>query len=395
MGHALEAFQEGLSLTDDQSPARIEILVELGQLYLLRLAQWGAAADRVVATDLFNQTLSGTSSNDPVQAKIYCGLGVAYAAKYNVGKLEMDLTLSIQFIEKAVHLTRNNDPERSSRLRILATHLSAQYEATKDDLTFERAVASLRAALELNDLNARDRAGTLSLLGLLYRKRYDENRELRDLDVSIEYHLDAYPTFQAQAEYDSRIPEAWNIGNCYMARFDHTGSREDSRKCISYHKEAVNASKDSPRLYFICAISMVYILCTHGGQWKEAYQLTLSMMTAFSHFLSYSMSPVDKLQNITHLHGWASSSASIALNAEQPPLAAIEAFETGRGLVLGSLMDLRQDVAELQEKHAEAASRWTQKCLSGCGIPWPALSSRLWATRTRRLGANGPGYAGS
>lgn len=66
----------------------------------------------------------------------------------------------------------------------------------------------------------------------------------------------------------------------------------------------------------------------------------------------------DKQHLLTDLVGLASDASAIALNAAKTSFDAVQVFELGRGLITGSLNEIRIDISDLQQKHPQLAEEY-------------------------------------
>lgn len=71
-----------------------------------------------------------------------------------------------------------------------------------------------------------------------------------------------------------------------------------------------------------------------------------------------SLETSDKQHLLTELVGLASDAAAIALNAARTPFEAIQVLELGRGVIAGSLNEMRADISELQQNHPQHAKEY-------------------------------------
>jgi hypothetical protein len=92
--------------------------------------------------------------------------------------------------------------------------------------------------------------------------------------------------------------------------------------------------------------------------WPQAYQTAYRTLSLVPLLTPRSLETSDKQHLLTDIVGLASDAAAIALNAAKTPFDAIQVLELGRGVIAGSLNEMRADISELQQKHPQLAEEY-------------------------------------
>lgn len=71
-----------------------------------------------------------------------------------------------------------------------------------------------------------------------------------------------------------------------------------------------------------------------------------------------SLETSDKQYLLTQIIDLASIASAMALNAAKTPFDAVQALELGRGVITGSINELRADIFDLQQKHPQLAEEY-------------------------------------
>ena len=246
---------------------------------------------------------------------------------------------------------------RADRLFNLGMGYNNRYQSTGALVDFEMAIQNYREALALirSDPDRAHRAGWLESFGSAYYDRFQKTNAMEDLEVAIQKYQEALDL--TPVDHPGRAARFHKLGIGYNDRFKKTGALQDLEIAIQKHQQALDHSPASVSDHLEAGRSL---LALHAGteNWPQAYQAaskTLSLVPLLTH---RSLETSDKQHLVTEIVDFASSASAIALNADNTPYSAIQALEIGRGVITGSLNELRADVSDLQQKHPAIAEEY-------------------------------------
>ena len=176
-----------------------------------------------------------------------------------------------------------------------------------------------------------------------------------DLETAIQRFqeaLDATPV-----DHPDRADRLGSLGAGYGDRYQRTGTMADLETAIQRFQEALNHSS-APVTDRLKAGRMLLTLHANTQKWLQAYQAASKTLSLVPRLTPRSLEISDKQHLLLDIVDLASSASAIALNAEKTPFNAVQALELGRGVITGSLIEIRADVSDLQQKHPRIAEEY-------------------------------------
>ena len=95
-----------------------------------------------------------------------------------------------------------------------------------------------------------------------------------------------------------------------------------------------------------------------AANWLQAYDAAWKTVSLVPFLAPRFLVNSDKQYLITEIIDLASIASAIALNAAKSPFDAVQALELGRGVITGSINDLRAETLELQQKYPQLAKEY-------------------------------------
>ena len=96
-----------------------------------------------------------------------------------------------------------------------------------------------------------------------------------------------------------------------------------------------------------------------GAQdWPRAHDAASKTLILVSLLTPRSLETSDKQHLLMNIVGLASIASAVALNAAKTPSDAVQALELGRGVITGSINELRSDISDLEQKHPQLAKKY-------------------------------------
>ena len=402
--------EEGIGIIEDAAntiasdhPERAEVLADFGARLHGRWLRTGALNDLNEAVRITQEAIDLTPLDHPHRASHLLSLTQFLKARYIVRGEMSDLEECIRLNHEASNILQSDDPDCIVALYALSTDLVDRHLRTGSMKDLEEGIKSAREAAESGALTDSDRKidCRLSLLYALAAK-YWATDELSYLDETIQIAKDCV-TMAASHSLNQMIP-LYNLEQGLQERFEKTRTIEDLDEAILVAKDmACLMSSDDPNkadylrsigeshtLRYLerkepedldTAISYYQSALDHGispilsrieagyelfrryliiPDWKGAYTAMVSTIRLIPLLTPRALENRDKQYLLSQLVGLASDAAAAALHAEESAFSSVSVLEMGRGVLAGSLGEIRTDLSELEDKFPELASRFLQ-----------------------------------
>jgi hypothetical protein len=256
------------------------------------------------------------------------------------------------------------------------------------------------------------RAHMLHSIGLAYQAKFRKEGAPTWIDISIAYHqraLDAMPS-----DHKGRGELLHSLGEGHYLKYDagaSKGTTDIDSACQRFQEALDETPNDLPertkRLHSLCVATIyqaleagrapstvqiqnhlheafantssptsgrirvgkqLYALHVECEEWSlaaEVAQMTISMIPRLA---PRSLENSDKQNLLAEVADIASDAAALALKTGKPPYEAIRLLELGRGVLDGSLRELRMDISKLQVKKSSIGRGVLSKSRSTGGL---------------------------
>ena len=219
----------------------------------------------------------------------------------------------------------------------------------------ETAIQQYQEAIDATPADHPDRARRLQSLGIGYHDRYQRTGATANLETAIERFREAVDA--TSADHPDRADRLQSLGIGYGIRYRRTKATADLEAAIQQYQEALD-SISSPVNNRLRPGKLLFTLNIEIKNWLQAYQTASKLVSPVPLLTPRSLETSDKQHLLTDLVGLASDAAATALNAARIPFDAIQLLELGRGVITGSLNEMRLDIFELQQKHPQYAKKY-------------------------------------
>jgi tetratricopeptide (TPR) repeat protein len=303
---AIEHLRRAVADSPGEQPSRLERMSFLGSVLGARYRDTGDQSALKESLTLLREAAGGTPRDHPDWPGLMMNLSATLKYRYERDGDLAALSEAVSTARAAATAISPDRADRSAWLSNLGTLLDMLADSTGDQETRAEAVARLREALAIRVLDEPERAQTLLALGTALIDGQSQDPAARE---------EALAAFREAARSvtavtTTRIAAAVRWGAL-------AGSSADPTDALSGYAEAVALL---PRLA--------------GRQLHRADQ--------------------ERLLGI--VPGLASDAAACAI-ATGDPSHAVELLELGRGILLGQVLELRTDIAELARQHPDLAAR--------------------------------------
>ena len=353
----ISRLQERFDAISSDDPGRADLLERLANAYATRYERFSAATDLTTALHRCQEALEAIPNHHEHRGSILGQLGCIYFARYERTQATEDLETAIERFQEALDTTPDGHSDRATRLEHLGKGFHKRYRElgnVKDlDTAAQRYQEGLEATLEDHSV----RANLLESLGVTYVDKYEQSQVIKDLDIATQRYqeaLDATPN-----DHPDRARRLHNLGTGYHSKYQETGTKGDLETTIQCYQEATEQFSSGPIDRLRPAIALVNLLAK-AEKWSQAYLVASTAISLIPLITPRSLENEDKQHLLAEVVGFASDGAAVALMAGAPTYNAIEFLELGRGIISGTLSELRTDIFDLQHRFPQLAEDYVQ-----------------------------------
>ncbi|KAF6842180.1 hypothetical protein CMUS01_03357 [Colletotrichum musicola] len=361
LDEAIRCHRESVHITPLEDPGRPVRLCNLSVSLRGRFRRTGLMEDLNESIQATEDAISSTP--DPISPKQKSGLTMLMV---NLAVEIFDRSIRIGSstdLDRAIELAKetivHRDPNRAHRLSNLGTYLRWKFSRSKDVRHIDEAVKYLREALaELSNDDDSGRAVTLDNLATALDDRSQLGSEVDDVEEGIQLGREALRI--TPDNHPSKAILLVSLGTMLERKFSHTKQefhhRNEAKELFLEALKLTNGeitSRVLAGLRYISASS----LGTDGRQMCNAAKAVIDLIPLW---VPLSLKPSDKQYLLSSVVGHSSNAAAISLHVGESPLSAVRLLEAGRGVITGSVQDLRTNVSVLHDKKPELARRFTE-----------------------------------
>ncbi|RSM01307.1 hypothetical protein CEP52_008573 [Fusarium oligoseptatum] len=276
--------------------------------YDFRYDMTGDEADLDQAIQLYNTSLSGTPEGSENKPRLLHSIGTCYFRKYMGRNALTDLTTAVRYLEQAL----DESPNDTNSL---------------DYAHLDDAITTFQKSLQIAKLHGMAASGLLMNLAEAHDRRY----ELHGKDEDWKQQIQCLGDFLHEQSEEKDPRYRWKC-------FERLGQayHEYLEKAVADSRQNTDRSSHADEELFEIYASL--------EDWPRAFRSASAMI---SHLLASA-----------RCAGLASGAAAVALRAGESPYTALRLLESGRGIMINSLLGLRSDVDELRRDHPEEAEQY-------------------------------------
>ncbi|KID81133.1 TPR Domain containing protein [Metarhizium guizhouense ARSEF 977] len=344
----------------------------LAYALLIRYDILAAESDLDEAICLFKAAISTAESNesDSLSAQ-HSNIAAAYMKKYCSTKEKDDINSAIHHGEKALEFASELDPRLPVRCNNLAVSLQCKFSAGFDSpsqlTNITRAIELFEKASILAGKGSAAHPGYLNNLGLA---RLSSVKLLGDLDeTGVQKTIDDFSKALSLVEDKGPLSGGilLNLAQAWRMKYEQDGLKKevDLRAAIGYAERAVN----TPLASLTTRIKAGYM----GGIWitqirrdnedrQRAAQMLGVAASLFPLLSPRDMTLRDEMRNLSELNALNVTADAVAagLDAGFCILYTLQNLETGRGVIVGNLLECRSDLTILNSDHPSLAKRFEE-----------------------------------
>ncbi|CVL08300.1 uncharacterized protein FMAN_05101 [Fusarium mangiferae] len=356
---SIENYQKGLEMTPSKEADRARQLQNLGSSYQSRYERRGALSDLKIAIDYYCKAREITSKDSLEWPERLQHIGVGYHAAFDRGHKIEDINIVINMYQEALDLTPLDDPRLPQRQGNIGRGYYERYQLLGDMADLDTAIRWHKIALDTTRETVH-RSFILECLGAEYQMRYRRLEHVADLEEATRKSQEALD--ETPDKDSNRARRMHYVATCFHLKHKRTNESENLKKALEYLHNALNYPDSTPMDRFPPG-KMLLDIYTEAQNWSKAYEVASAVVSLVPLLVSASLDNSDKqfiLVALAEIAGLACDGAAVALLAEVNPYEAIALLELGRGVLIGTLSDLKVDISDLEQKHPELAERYTR-----------------------------------
>ena len=359
---ALQYGQQAINaITDGRNPR--QLLVRLGTSLRIRYRLTHQIADLQHGIRYLQTALEIPGIGPQDHLDILSDLGNLYMDLFERTTSEAYFDLASQHAEKAVQISTDDDHRRASLLWNYALGFLSRSQMSRRVADIDMAIQYGQRTLESVSRSDANYPLYLSGLGMIFRSRFQMTRKVSDIDEAIR-HQEAVKHLRLNDE--SPVSHHYNRGRNFVEKCRVTRNGEDLATAIRAFLEGFE-SETNPFQRLLCGYNTCLIASSLPSIGLELkVEIVEEMFGIFSLVLQPTGSRNDTQAVLKRLSGISSFSASVLLAANKSPSEVLQKLEDNRGMIIGSVIDVRFDAIELKVKHPALWALFTQ-CRNSLG----------------------------
>ncbi|CAH0046024.1 unnamed protein product [Clonostachys solani] len=353
---AFQHHQRAVEATNSDDAEWTNRLFNLGELHFTRYKRLNAIADLEAALEKFQKVNSATRSDEPELAERSQALANVLYERHLRLKTRKDLVMSIGFFGEALNESRT-PLLRAHMLHSIGLAHQAMFREEGAPMLINISIAYHQRALDTMPSDHKGRGEFLHSLGESHFLKYDSgaSRGTTDIDSACQRFQEALD--ETPNDLPERTKRLHSLCKATIYQAVEAG-RDPSAVQILQHLHEAFANTSSPTSSRIRVGKQLYALHVECEEWSlasEVAQMTISLIPKLA---PRSLENPDKQNLLAEVADIASDAAALALKTGKPPYEAIRLLELGRGVLGGSLRELRTDISKLQAKNPRLAEEY-------------------------------------
>ncbi|MCJ1405540.1 hypothetical protein MMC11_008768 [Xylographa trunciseda] len=362
LDEAISMVKKAVELTPHQSPAYVSRLNTFSIMLETRFHRLRIYEDLNQAIKYSITILEKTPEENSDYPKWLNNLANRLISRYqHCGTIE-DLNQAIEFSSTAINHPAETSFDLAAHLENLGNNFERRSKrpfGTSEDL--EKAIKHSARAKKLTPLDSPFYARRLSSLGRKLGNRFDNQESPRDLKKSIVLTKEAVDD---TAGDDSSVAiRLQNFAVCLQRRYKQNPNEIDERDITSALQRSFDCIAAGPMQRLHSATLLIEHF-KQSEQWKDALVASESAFKLLPMIHSHALSLQDQESVLSSFSGLAVDACALQLQYSDTDTGSIEKalqlLESGRGAILGLIMDLRVDISKVRALKPEIADHFEQ-----------------------------------
>ncbi|MFJ9181367.1 CHAT domain-containing protein [Streptomyces sp. NPDC102360] len=356
LDRAIEVRKQLVDIIGPDHPYRAMHLSDLSTAYGERFESVGAVADLDGAIDLGEDALKATSEDHPERASLMANLGGRHLARFERLDAAQDLDRAIELTEQALELIPSGHPDQPGPLANLAAARLRRFRRLGAAADLERAIELGEQALDATPADRPERASLMANLGGPYLARFERTGTMADVERAIELTEQALELTPDDHPHGAMF--LGNLGSAYLRRFQRSGHDVGRTTLRALAVRAVSATT-APPAHRLTAAHNLGKLAYAQGEPATAVEL----FDAAVAMLPLAVPREGEWTDQEHILGQRPGLVGDAVAAHcalNDLTGAVDAAESGRGVLIAAQMDARTDLTDLNDVHPDLGRKFQQ-----------------------------------
>lgn len=354
---AVSYSDKSVELTHHLEPAKASSWMrQMARILWTRYDQTNNLEDLKLALGRANQALSVTPQSTEDIQDCRALLGSIYSTMFSRTRDPMDMDQALAYYALAISENPHGEFMRIDILEDDAMLLGSWYNMTKDVTDLDTPITMMRMVLEARKESAGSRRwGNTSLaLADLLLSRYQRTGNDDELNEAMEHCHNALHT--TESDLPQRSKQLWLAAKTLGVRYEKHRNKRDMRECVELLQRALKLPSD-PLHLIKTGRRAISILACLMGEMEQADAVAKETLSLLPLLCGRNLNRSDQQFVMQHCQGLVSFGCALSLH-KGDAIEALQRVEFGRGVVLGHLIDKRNDLSELKISHAELAEKY-------------------------------------
>ncbi|KAF5369560.1 hypothetical protein D9758_002654 [Tetrapyrgos nigripes] len=351
---AIDVMRRAVELTPNDQYVKPGRLTALGDALEARFLRLGEVNDIDSAILYKRHAVELTPDGHHRKPGHLSGLGSAFQARFNKGKDTKDLDNAITAHRQAVDAVLDDHPRKPAYLNNLGSSFARRFEHLHELDDLHTSITLAQHAVSLTPHGHPDEPGRLSNLAHFLSMRYPRTRNLDDLTNAIALWrraLDLTPD-----GHPSRGHLYVALGQAIWVQYDRSYKISDRSAAFECFLSAANSESAPPSLRLWAAKRSASFCWQNIGvstrdKLLPIYEQTLALIPQVV-WLGHNINR--RYKELSDVGDIANAAAAAAIAAGKYELA-VEWLEEGRTIIWGQLLQLRNPMIILSERHPDLA----------------------------------------
>ncbi|CAH0054645.1 unnamed protein product [Clonostachys solani] len=278
-----------------------------------------------------------------LRAGLFRTLATSYMARYGKTETWEDLEAAISYGRSSVDLLPRGHPELPDSLFSLGSIYITKADRTESEADYEIAIQTEQKAVDLTLDDNQHKSSRLDSLGYQYNRRFLRLRVASDLKAAIEMHEKAFK--HPNAPTRDRIVAGRTYATFLM----------DANFIMKVYNggNAAPSARTKDKQTYGNSLTKIHDAST-------AYEIATETLSLLSQLTPWSLEVSDKQELLKQISELPALMGAVSLTANKGPSEAIQYLELARGVIIGSLSNLRVDVLDLKTSHPKLSEDFIQ-----------------------------------
>jgi tetratricopeptide (TPR) repeat protein len=316
-------------------------LNNLGNLLARRFDRFGTVDDLERAISLAEEAVELSPWSHPSRASRLNCLGNFLARRYERAGDMKDLEGAIRRAEEAIRIALSGDPNRAAYLSSLGGVLAMKFKATGDLDDIRKAVLSAEESIAITPANSLDRPNWRCNLGSLLKWKFEQSGNVEDIEQAI---LQAGAALaEIPHDHPNRGTFLSSLADLLVYSHELAPSSSSEEDPLYLYMKSWRCANAPPTVRITAAYKAANILITRKN-WKLSSAWLRAAVSLLPTVNLCFLKQRDQQHMVRLFTGFSTLAASVALEAGEGQVHALQVLELGRGIIAG--LQLRAQASE-------------------------------------------------